>query len=256
MAAFARRRVGAADVQSSVAVKPHSRCTESNATDRRPGSRPHVGTARGDSEMRRLYALGISYLGLTLALVVQDVWAALFPAPVPPPPAHGRAAAPSASSGSAWFAAVKPRCNSLEAAVAIKQSPPPDDPEGAAYAAACYALAGRIDSARALIEALPAPDREQAASVVFRIGHPVADMGDDESAGPIMELVVEYQPTNFMALYHAGMSEFILGQNDRSRANMTRFLEIYHANDGWTQNARKVLERLSQVDGVRPPDAG
>ncbi len=76
------------------------------------------------------------------------------------------------------------------------------------------------------------------------MGHPVADAGDDESAGPIMWLVVEYQPDNYMALYHAGISEYILGHADLARANLERFLTIYHAEDGWRANARTVLERL------------
>ena len=42
-------------------------------------------------------------------------------------------------------------------------------------------------------------ERSQAAGIVFAIGHPVADAGDDQSAGPIMRLVVSYQPGNYMA---------------------------------------------------------
>lgn len=49
---------------------------------------------------------------------------------------------------------------------------------------------------------MPKKQQEKAAGIVFRIGHPVADAGDDESAGPIMNLVVKYQPWNYMALYH------------------------------------------------------
>ena len=82
--------------------------------------------------------------------------------------------------------------------------------QGAGYGAACYALAGRIDHARSLITALPAGERGQASAIVFDIGHPVADAGDDRSAGPIMELVLEFWPENYMALYHAGMSEYVL----------------------------------------------
>ena len=83
---------------------------------------------------------------------------------------------------------------------------------------------------------------------MFGIGHPVADMGDDESAGPIMELVIAYQPRNFMALYHAGMSQFILGQHEKSGDNMRRFLEIYRKNDSWRRNAEKVLRRLAEAE--------
>ena len=43
--------------------------------------------------------------------------------------------------------------------------------------AACYALAGRIDLARATIMELPEERRYHAAGVVFNIGHPAADAG-------------------------------------------------------------------------------
>ena len=55
---------------------------------------------------------------------------------------------------------------------------------------------------------------------MFEIGHPVADAGDDKSAGPIMELVVEFCPNHYMALYHAGASEFALGQGELARQHL------------------------------------
>jgi hypothetical protein len=72
----------------------------------------------------------------------------------------------------------------------------------------------------------------------------VADAGDDQSAGPIMRLVVTYQPQNYMALYHAGMSEYILGQKDLARTHLTQFLDLYHDADGWRSNALTVLHRI------------
>jgi hypothetical protein len=197
--------------------------------------------------MRRIYALGIAYLAAVAGLVAQDVMATIRSGTLDPTPQHATAVSPSASTGRAWFSQVKASCNSLEAAVQIKRNPPPVGRDGAGYAASCYALAGKIEEAKEVIESLPEEDRGHAASIVFGIGHPVADMGDDESAGPIMELVVAYQPTNFMALYHAGMSEFILGQNERSETNMRRFLEIYNGNDSWTKNAEKVLRRIAEA---------
>jgi hypothetical protein len=116
--------------------------------------------------------------------------------------------------------------------------------EGAGYSAGCYALAGKIDRARLVIDSLDAGDRSAAAGIVFNIGHPVADAGDDQSAGPIMRLVVSYQPDNYMALYHAGMSEFILGEMDFARTHLTKFLQLYDQPDGYRNNAIDVLRRL------------
>jgi hypothetical protein len=139
---------------------------------------------------------------------------------------------------------MKPFCNAVEVEVQQHHRPAPGGAQGSGYSAACFALAGKIERARETINRLPAGDRAEAAGIVFAVGHPVADAGDDESAGPIMRLVVEYQPTNYMALYHAGMSEYILGHADLARTNLERFLAIYGTEDGWRSNALTVLKRL------------
>jgi hypothetical protein len=60
-----------------------------------------------------------------------------------------------------------------------------------------------------------------------------------------MELVIEYQPDNYMALYHAGMSEYVLGQPGPAAEHLRRFLQLYSSPDGWRSNAVEVLGRLS-----------
>lgn len=195
--------------------------------------------------MRPLYVMGMAYAAFCGFVALK----AVRPAPVatgggepvaPPRPFEGQ--------GGEWFGTVKPFCNALEVVTRIRSFPPPAGQDGAAYAAACYALAGNIDSARAMITALPANDRAYAASIVFNIGHPVADAGDDRSAGPIMELVLEFTPDNYMALYHAGISESVLGQSDKARVSLKHFLDLYHDNDGWRANALTVLGRLEGVE--------
>jgi hypothetical protein len=150
-----------------------------------------------------------------------------------------------------WFSSFKRYCNSVEVETALRRLPPPRGRDGRAPTAACFALAGKIDRARATIEELRAADRAYAAGVVFGIGHPVADAGDDESAGPIMRLVLEYQPDNYMALYHAGISEGILGQATLARRHLSRFLELYGAEDGWTSNALRALASLGETGEQR-----
>ena len=169
--------------------------------------------------------------------------------PHPARPAGGEPPSPAAAfrgAGGAWFTQIKPYCNAVEVDVQQQYLPPPAGTEGAGYSAACYALAGKIDRARQVIEALPSDERSQAAGIVFEVGHPVADAGDDASAGPIMRLVVEYHRENYMALYHAGISEYMLGEMDFARTHLTRFLELYRSKDGWRSNAREVLGRISQ----------
>jgi hypothetical protein len=188
--------------------------------------------------VRPLYFMGLAYAAVCGVVALKAVRPA--PAggePVSPP-------RPFLGEAGEWYQVIKPYCNALEVVTRVRQTPPPAGRDGAGYGAACYALAGNIDSARALIVALPMGDRGYASSIVFNIGHPVADAGDDRSAGPIMELVLEFWPDNYMALYHAGISEDVLGQSDKAKVSLRRFLELYHEDDGWRANAVKVLTRL------------
>jgi hypothetical protein len=149
-----------------------------------------------------------------------------------------------------WFRKIKPYCNSVEIATVQRDMPPPATVHGSGYHAACLALAGRIDDARRVIDLLGDSERQTAAHIVFDIGHPVADAGDDRSAGPIMELVVDYVPTHYMALYHAGMSEYMLGQRDLAKRSLTAFLRYYSPRDGWRTNAEDVLKRLADPNAA------
>jgi hypothetical protein len=144
----------------------------------------------------------------------------------------------------AWFAAVRPYCNAVEVETRLSWNPPPGTERGTMNQAACYALAGRIDLARTTLEQLPADRRYEGAGVVFAAGHPVADAGDDLAAGPIMELVVEFWPDHYMALYHAGTAAWERGDNEAARLYLTRFLDQYGLEDGWRSNALRMLEAM------------
>ena len=186
---------------------------------------------------RALYVAGWGYVALC-------AWVLARPEAAPPQPGHAPAPAFRGDAGE-WFSRMKPYCNAVEVEVQQQYSPAPRGTEGAGYSAACFALAGKIERARETLERLESSERATAAGIVFNVGHPVADAGDDQSAGPIMRLVVEYQPDNYMALYHAGISEYILGHSALARTHLERFLAIYHAEDGWRSNARTVLGRIT-----------
>jgi hypothetical protein len=199
--------------------------------------------------MRRVYRLlGWSYVALCVALVV-----AFRRTPATPqvellqPPASEPI---GASDAAQWFRRVKPYCNSVEVATLQRTSPPPATVDGAGFHAACLALAGRVDDARRIIDAVAPANRNQAVNIVFEVGHPVADAGDDRSAGPMMELVVDYWPSHYMALYHAGMAEYMLGQRELAKHNLSEFLRFYSEKDGWRTNAIDVLERLNSPNKI------
>jgi len=187
---------------------------------------------------RPLYLLGFGYLAICGAVVLRHRTGPLSA------PAHGSVTPSFGGSAGEWFAAIKPYCNAVEVELVQRQHAAPSTLEGRGLSAACYALGGKIDLARGVIDRLAAADRYQAAGIVFNVAHPVADAGDDRSAGPIMELVVDYWPNHYMALYHAGMSEYALEQPELARKHLTAFLANYKQNDGWTRNARDVLARL------------
>jgi len=184
---------------------------------------------------RALYLAGFSYLAICGMIVLRRTTP------------HSAASLPtleSADPAVAWFTNIKPQCNAVEVKLAQESRPAPATLEGQGFSAACYALGGQLDAAHAVIDRLPEAERYRAAGIVFDVAHPVADAGDNRSAGPIMELVVDYWPNHYMALYHAGMAEYALDQPELARRHLEAFLTYYHEADGWTQSARETLARL------------
>ena len=201
---------------------------------------------------RFLYFAGFTYIALCGAILFREArgWPGALHVNVQHP-GEGPAPAPAAiSSGAGWFRTLKPYCNAVEVDVRVRFTPPPQTSDGAGYAAACFALAGKIDRARAIIEAMPAGDRSAAASVLFNVAHPVADAGDDRASGPMMQLVLEYWPNNYMALYHAGMSEYALGQTTFAEKHLRAFLSMYNAADGFTSAAQDALRKIEQANAT------
>ncbi len=193
--------------------------------------------------MRNLYRVAWVFLGLCGVLAFTRATTAA----VPPEPFHHPIVETVTLQGGAgqWFAGMRPHCNAVEVDTRHRWSPPPDGAAGAGFSAACFALAGRTDRARSIIDELEGDDRRRAAGIVFNVGHPVADAGDDRSASPMMELVVEYWPDHYMALYHAGMARLGLGETAAAKEYLRRFLENYEFDDGWTRAAESALAQLA-----------
>jgi len=120
---------------------------------------------------------------------------------------------------------MRPYCNPVDVVTRLAWKPAPASAQGTMHAAACLALAGRIDDARAQLLTLSEEDQSIGAEVVFGVGHPAADAGDDVAAGPLMELVVEFWPSHYMALYHAGAARFEAGDAAQAELYLSRFLQ-------------------------------
>lgn len=183
--------------------------------------------------MRSLYSIGFVYLAASAFVLVR--------APRAPAPLQLVASTTAVTDGAQWFEQVRPSCNALEAAMAHRRLPPPESLEGLGFSAACWALAGRPEEARRQMLRVPAADRWKAAGIVFAVGHPIADLGDDRSAGPMMELVIEFWPNHYQALYHAGVARYALGDYASAHRHLRQFLSYYEQDDGWTRSARAML---------------
>src|SRR4051812_5571194 len=107
--------------------------------------------------MRRVYRLlGWSYVALCVALVVAFLRTrATSREELQEPPAP----AAMDASAAAWFRRVKPYCNSVEVTTLERTSPPPATVDGAGFHAACFALAGRVDDARRIIDGVAPGNR-------------------------------------------------------------------------------------------------
>ncbi|MGH8435640.1 MAG: hypothetical protein ACRERX_14450 [Pseudomonas sp.] len=204
--------------------------------------------------MRVLYIIGWGYIAIASALIYRAAHPPRLAEPgqleMPDPQVAplGTAPMPPAPVAESWFERVRAHCNPVEVEVTLSSNPAPADWQNQSYAAACYALAGKIQRAIERIEALSAEQQQSAANIVFNVVHPVADAGDDEAAGPMMELVLRYTPDNYMALYHAGIAQYRTGEPDLARKNLKRFLELYNQNDGWTSSAQETLRALGRKE--------
>ena len=198
--------------------------------------------------MRKIYLLGLLYVGLCLVYLTRAAW----PVAIPDDPPltitvtvqEGPDVDPDPTDAAGWFRSMKAYCNPVEVGTRLTSNPAPRSVDGTAYEAACLALAGRIDSARQRILQLPEDQRWSAAGVVFNVGHPVADAGDDLAAGPIMELVVEFWPNHYMALYHAGAARYALGDHVPAHRHLVSFLAHYDTEDGWRRNALSMIAEI------------
>jgi len=113
---------------------------------------------------RALYLIGLGYLAICGAVVLRQRTHHSAPT-VEPTTGTVR----FDGSASEWFVAMKPFCNAVEVDVAHSRHPAPTTLEGQGLSAACYALGGKIDVARDIIDRLPQPDRYRAAGIVFDI---------------------------------------------------------------------------------------
>jgi hypothetical protein len=143
-----------------------------------------------------------------------------------------------------WFESIEARCTSAEARIITDLRPPPLSAEGTAYEAACFALAGDIPMARALILGLPEESRTMAAGILFDVTDATHDPIVTRAAGPLLELVLEFWPNHYPALFFAGSVRYSIGDLAGATPLLERFLESYQPDDDWSSDVRRMLDSI------------
>jgi len=152
---------------------------------------------------------------------------------------EGEAPAHAAGPGT-WWSRAGSQCTPLGVQLAIR-----DPAWTEVERTTCLAIAGKVDDARRRLATMSDDQRGEALQQIFAIAHPIADAGDDRSAGPIMTLVADLWPENYMAVFHAGMAEFAVGNDLAARTQLDRFLTIYRSEDVWRGRAQKALADIA-----------
>jgi hypothetical protein len=167
-------------------------------------------------------------------------------APSPEPPAPTPPSPTPPATPAEWYRRIEPSCTPSDVRLAVDLNRPPTGTVGAGYEAACFAVAMDMAKARALILGLPEQDRLQAVSVIFNVAQAMVDRGEEMPAGPLMELVLEFWPNHYVALFEAGATRFAVGDYTHARAYLERFLEVYAPDDQRTQRAQRMMAQITE----------
>jgi serine/threonine protein kinase len=154
-------------------------------------------------------------------------------------------------TGTQWFEDIKSGCNTAEVEKTMNSTTYNyhASVEGQAYAAACYALGGKMEEASELLAPLQFDDRHKAARILGEIGRIAANREDDRSAGSVMALVLRYYPQNAAAMYQVGISAYANGDLPLAKLRLTKFLQIYPTQDAWTREAQIILKKIELDSG-------
>jgi hypothetical protein len=145
-----------------------------------------------------------------------------------------------------WYQRIRPDCTPANVQLSIDLHRPPSGTDGTGYEAACFAVASDVPMARALILGLPEEDRLQAASVVFNVAKTMVEQGRETAAGPLMELVIEFWPNHYVALYEAGVTRYADGDYTHARIYLNRFLSVYVQKDQRADRARRMIQEMAE----------
>jgi thioredoxin-like negative regulator of GroEL len=162
---------------------------------------------------------------------------------------HGGVAPANAPTGplpeaARWFTANQRGCNAAEIEKRLELTPPPSGSVGLVFKAACYAIAGKSERAREIIDAIPPSDRASSILELERVIHPTADGGIDEITLPLCELVLDRVPDEPFALLQAGLAQHLAGNETAAGRHLSRFLSVHPTQDVARERALRALKEI------------
>lgn len=157
----------------------------------------------------------------------------------------GRSVGGRSLTGAAkWFDLMRPGCVAADVDRRVKASPAPGGEEGVVFSAACYAVAGKTERAHELIDGLPEASRAHAVEALLNVVPPPHDGPEEEGTAPLMELLLDYQPDNARALYHAAIAEAAAGEKQAAITHLTKLVQVHTDADDLNARAKIALSRL------------
>jgi hypothetical protein len=190
---------------------------------------------------------------IAFAVIISPIAASVLkrdkaPAPAPAPEVRRPDPKPvrAATDPAAWFAGIRSRCTPADVTLATDLNRPPHGVDGTGYEAACFALARNTAKARAILLGLPENDRLRGASLVYEVAEGLAGGGRHDAAGPLMELVLEFWPNHYLALYEAGRARYASGDLSGAQVFLARFLQEDQADDEMVANANRMMGAMAE----------
>jgi hypothetical protein len=149
-----------------------------------------------------------------------------------------------------WIRSVWRACNTGELSADPAWIPPPATEHGDMFMAGCFALAGRINESRRIVDGLDEGERPAATGILIDVVMPAARQGRFEVASPALELGLQYWPQFQSARFHAGLGRLAVGDLEGARAFLVRVVQDETPGTFADQMRAKARELVAFNDSV------
>jgi hypothetical protein len=149
-----------------------------------------------------------------------------------------------------WIRSVWRACNTGALSTDPNWTPPPATDHGDMFLGACFALAGRFDETRRIIDDMDPNARLAATGILMNVVMPAARQGRYDVASPGLELGLEYWPEAQVSLFHGGLGRLARGDLEGARELFVRLLEFDSPGTLLEQMRAKARELIAFNDSV------